>query len=107
MDAGDNTAVPVGVTTDLDGSPRFADGPAADTGCGIPVIVDMGAYEYPGDPFPVQLGDLDGDGAVGVTDFLLLLAGWGACTADCCLPDLDLDGDVGVADFLILLAHWG
>jgi hypothetical protein len=54
------------------------------------------------------LGDLDGDGVVGITDFLTLLASWGPC-ADCgaCLADLDGDCDVGVNDFLILLANWG
>jgi len=26
------------------------------------------------------LGDLDGDGQVGITDFLELLGAWGACT---------------------------
>jgi hypothetical protein len=107
IDAGHNWAIAGFADTDLDGNPRFADGPADDTGCGLPVVVDMGAYEYQGDPFPVKLGDINGDGSVGFTDFLLLLAGWGACTEDCCLPDLDLDGDVGVADFLILLANWG
>ncbi len=46
IDAGDNTAVPLDVTTDLDGNPRFIDNPAtADTGNGTPPIVDMGAYE--------------------------------------------------------------
>lgn len=46
IDAGDNTAVPVGVTSDLDGKRRFADVPAVpDTGNGTPPIVDMGAYE--------------------------------------------------------------
>ncbi|MHC4825715.1 MAG: M12 family metallo-peptidase [Planctomycetota bacterium] len=52
-------------------------------------------------------GDLDGDGAVGVTDFLLLLAAWGPC-ADCgaCPADLDGDCDVAISDFLILLANW-
>jgi hypothetical protein len=28
---------------------------------------------------PGHPADLDGDGAVGITDFLLLLAGWGPC----------------------------
>ena len=47
IDAGDNDAVPPGVTTDLDGNPRFVDDPATpDTGNGTPPIVDMGAYEY-------------------------------------------------------------
>ena len=46
IDAGDNLAVPVGVTTDLDGKPRFVDTPTVpDTGHGAPPIVDMGAYE--------------------------------------------------------------
>ena len=54
IDVGDDTAVPAGVTTDLDGNPRFAcDAAAYDAGvdagadggaAGCPV--DMGAYEY-------------------------------------------------------------
>ena len=51
--------------------------------------------------------DLDGDGAVGVSDFLLLLAAWGPCAdPDDCPADLDGSGDVGVNDFLLLLADW-
>ncbi len=46
--------------------------------------------------------DLDGDGFVGTTDFLQLLAGWGTTGPD----DLD-GGGVGVTDFLLLLAAWG
>ena len=46
IDAGNNAFVPLGVTADLDGSPRFADFPGVpDTGSGTPPIVDMGAYE--------------------------------------------------------------
>ncbi len=45
-------------------------------------------------------------GAVGINDFLDLLADWGAWTETCCLSDLDLDVDVGIADFLTLLANW-
>jgi predicted outer membrane repeat protein len=46
IDAGKNAAVPPGVTTDLDGNPRFVDIPTVpDTGSGTPPIVDMGAYE--------------------------------------------------------------
>ncbi|MGB9740118.1 choice-of-anchor Q domain-containing protein, partial [Chloroflexus sp.] len=46
IDAGDNTAVPSGITTDLDGNPRFVNIPTVpDTGNGSPLIVDMGAYE--------------------------------------------------------------
>ena len=47
IDAGDSLAVPVEVTTDLDGNPRFRDDPRTlDTGVGPPPVVDMGAYEY-------------------------------------------------------------
>jgi Immunoglobulin I-set domain/S-layer homology domain len=46
VDAGNNAAVPVGVTTDVAGLPRFFDDPSApDTGAGTPPIVDMGAHE--------------------------------------------------------------
>jgi hypothetical protein len=55
-------------------------------------------------------GDLDGDGSVGVLDFLLLLAAWGPCPDPCppsCAADLDGDCEVGVSDFLLLLTNWG
>lgn len=107
IDAGHNWAITGLADTDLDGNPRFADGPAKDTGCGVPVIVDMGAYEFQGKPFAVKLGDIDGDGVVAVGDFLDVLAAWGPCVAECCLADLDLDGEVGVTDFLALLGNWG
>ena len=53
-------------------------------------------------------GDADGDGMVGVIDFLYLLAAWGPC-ADCddCPADFNGDCTVSVLDFLILLANWG
>jgi hypothetical protein len=47
--------------------------------------------------------DLDGDGAVGTSDLLLLLAAWG----DAGPGDLDGDGLVGTGDLLQLLAAWG
>lgn len=54
--------------------------------------------------------DLDGDGAVGIVDFLLLLISWGPCPSPC--PPYgsgDVDGDcsVGLSDFAALLAGWG
>jgi len=46
VDAGNNTAVPFGIITDLGDNPRFVDVPTApDTGNGTSPIVDMGAYE--------------------------------------------------------------
>ena len=55
-----------------------------------------------------ELGDLDGDGSVGVNDLLILLGNWGPC-GDCndCPADLDRDCNVGVVDLLILLGNWG
>ena len=107
IDAGHNWAIAGLTDTDLDGNPRFAaDENDFDPGCGIPVVVDMGAYEYQGDPFPVKFGDIDGDGIVGIVDFLALLADWGSCVEECCLADLDIDGVVGVIDFLLLLGNW-
>jgi hypothetical protein len=55
-------------------------------------------------------GDLDGDGTVGINDFLMLLARWGLCPEPCpptCVADVDFDCDVGVNDFLAMLANWG
>ena len=55
------------------------------------------------------IGDIDGDGIVGVNDMLLLLADWGPCEDPCpptCVADLTDDCIVGVNDFLLLLANW-
>ena len=59
---------------------------------------------------PPRPGDLDEDGAVTVTDLLVLLGGWGPCPAPCpphCAGDADTDCTVGIADLLILLRNWG
>lgn len=50
-------------------------------------------------------GDVDGDGIVGITDFLDLLFAWGPNPGH----PADLDGDdvVGIIDFLDLIANWG
>jgi YVTN family beta-propeller protein len=50
-------------------------------------------------------GDIDGDGNVGITDFLSLLGAWGPNPGH--PADLDGDGTVGITDFLALLANWG
>lgn len=51
-------------------------------------------------------GDIDGDGAVGFGDVVLLLAEWGPCSpALSCPADLDEDGQVGEADLLVVLAN--
>jgi len=106
IDAADNTAVPKGIDTDLDGNPRFVDDPSTkDTGLGDPPIVDMGAYEFQPALCPV---DLDNSGDIGVKDLLLLLGAWGPCPPkEFCPADFDNTGDVGVTDLLILLGNWG
>ena len=75
---------------------------------------ELDAGSDPADPSStpdnVVLGDLNGDGMVGIEDFLMLLAAWGPCPEPCpptCLADLDADCEVGINDFLILLANWG
>jgi len=50
--------------------------------------------------------DLNGDGAVNVSDLLILLAGWGPCQA-VCPADVDRDGSVNVWDLLEILSNWG
>lgn len=49
--------------------------------------------------------DLDGDGAVGFSDLLILLAAWGPCGTPC-PADLDGDGTIGFSDLLLLLSAW-
>ncbi|MCH8315682.1 MAG: hypothetical protein IID41_06875 [Planctomycetes bacterium] len=108
IDAGDNTAVPEGIDTDLDGNDRFVDDLCTDdTGNGKPPIVDMGAYEF--QLFQVTCPwDLDCNGSVGVKDLLFLLGAWGPCPPkEFCPADFDNTGDVGVNDLLILLGAWG
>ncbi len=53
--------------------------------------------------------DLDGDGIVGMVDFLALLGAWGSCsdcgTPQACPADFDGDCSVGILDLLILLGN--
>ena len=92
---------------DLDGNPRFADVPSApDTGCGLPVVVDMGAYEFVGDAIQPVRGDIDGDLMVNTLDLLALFSSWGECKS-CCSADLDANGTVDTVDILILFSNWG
>ena len=98
IDAGDNAAVPAGVTRDLIGGARFVDDPATpDTGAGAAPIVDLGAVEFwPGDAAGCA-ADLDGDGVLTVFDFLAFQGLFAAGDAG---ADLDGDGELTVLDFL-------
>ena len=75
-----------------------------------PIFFGRGVPGNLGPNFQIVLGlacpwDLDGDGDVGINDFLDLLGQWG--TAPGGPPDFDGDFMVGIVDFLELLAHWG
>lgn len=54
---------------------------------------------------PACVADIDGNGAVDVSDLLDVLAAWGPCI--CCDADIDLSGAVDVSDLLTVLADWG
>ncbi len=120
IDAGHNWGVPpdlldldgdgdMGELTplDLDSNPRFVAGAKDPSGCGTPAVVDMGAYEFQnGKPATIVLGDLDGNGTVGIADLLVLLAAWGVADEACQLADLNLDGVVRNDDLMVLLGNW-
>ena len=100
IDAGNNAAVPTGVTTDLNGWSRFIDDPCTtDTGSGTAPIVDMGAYEF-------MPADIDGSGVVNFSDFNILAAHWQASGGDCGGADVNCDGGVDIEDMAILAAYW-
>lgn len=119
VDAGCNWAVPPDTADldgdgdtdeitpfDLDAEGRFFDDPdTADTGCGNPPIVDMGAYEFGGTCPQPCLGDLDDDREVDLGDLATLLAHYGE--DETCEGDLDCDGDVDLSDLSALLAAYG
>ncbi len=91
VDGGDPAYAAQPGETDLDGGMRVVAG-----------RVDMGADELQ------RPADLDGDGVVGILDFLALLSAWGPCPgAGACTADIDGDGSVGILDLLALLSDWG
>ena len=132
IDAADNTGLPKGITTDLDGNPRFVDDPdTTDTGNGDPPVVDMGAYEFQGTTSPADLTGPLGvpDGCVDAFDLGTLLGAWCSSAGDpdppgdvdppcegCTSPNFALadisgaadvaDGCVDAFDLAKLLAAW-
>lgn len=51
------------------------------------------------------VGDINGDGVVGVEDLLSVVGSWGSCSG--CDEDIDGDGTVGVTDLLAIVDAWG
>jgi hypothetical protein len=114
IDAGNNSAVPAdiadidgdGDTTeqipfDLGGFPRFIDDlSTADTGNGMPPIVDMGAYEF-------LRSDIDQNGIVNCLDFAVFAQQWlQTDCGECGGADLTGDGQVNWADLFELVKWW-
>ncbi len=110
IDAGDSTAVPINVTTDLDGNERFVNAVNyADTGVpdGTGRIVDMGAYEADAlIPAPCP-GDANGDGVVNLDDLQVLLFNFGVAVAPFTNGDANGDGVVNLDDLQLLLFNFG
>ena len=67
----------------------------------------VSSFSVPLSSFSIPV-DLDGDGSIGASDLLILLANWGSCNVcEACAADLNGDCTVGAADLIILLANWG
>ncbi|MBN1220131.1 MAG: DUF11 domain-containing protein [Anaerolineae bacterium] len=87
IDAGNNSAVPGGLTTDLAGAPRFMDVPTVtDTGSGTPPIVDMGAYET-GPALTLEKSVAPETNPQGVVTYTLVLSNTGALSDIVTLTD--------------------
>jgi hypothetical protein len=91
--------VPV-TNINIGGPALAADGTLLVVGNGTQVIAFTG-----GDTGSPCAGDVDGDGATGLTDLLAVLGGWGPCGA-ACPADLDGDGAVELDDLLAVLSDW-
>lgn len=108
IDAADNTAVPKGVVTDLDGNPRFVNDPGTkDTGNPGPPgpIVDMGAYEFQVMNCP---WDVNGDGVVDHHDLVEVVHNLGRCNdPDNCPWDVNGDSVVNGRDVAAVARHFG
>jgi parallel beta-helix repeat protein/predicted outer membrane repeat protein len=100
IDAANNNAVPVSVTSDLNGWSRFVnDLCTPDTGLGTAPIADMGAYEF----LPA---DINGSGFVDLLDYDFLSAHWLQTGGNCQGADMDCNGTVNLADLAELIAYW-
>jgi len=100
IDAGDSTAVPGIVTSDLNGWSRFLDDLCkSDTGSGPAPIVDIGAYEF-------MPADIDGSQAVDFGDYASLATHWQEAGGDCGHVDMNCDGFVNMEDLGVLVTCW-
>ncbi|MCA8961393.1 MAG: hypothetical protein KDC38_12805 [Planctomycetes bacterium] len=110
IDAGDNTVIPAGIGTDLDGLDRRADDlTTPDTGSGGAPVVDLGPYEYGAVSVIVEFvrGDANQDGTIDVADAVTELGALFLGETTSCWSALDAndDGSANVADVVALLAY--
>jgi hypothetical protein len=73
----------------------------------ITLRAENGGYVGMANPVWLQhtiVGDIDGDGLIGIPDVLSIIEHWGICPN--CVSDLDHDGEVGIIDLLSLIALW-
>jgi len=94
IDRGRNSAFPATIITDADGAPRRADvADTPDLGVGTRPIIDLGAFEAPGDT--CDSVDFNGDGLfpdnADLEDFLSVFSG-GVCSTGTC-GDIDFNND--------------
>jgi hypothetical protein len=113
----DDEDIAAGTSADCNGngvpdSCDFAEQTSLDcNGNGIPDECDIDGQssdDINGNGVPDEcecFGDTNGNGEVGVEDFLQMLADWGPCSS--CPADVDSNGVVDVSDFLDLLSRWG
>ncbi len=75
-------------------------------------ITSMFSEDNNGDNIPDEcqqttcLGDLDGDGQIGIIEFLAVLGNWGPVPPGHPL-DIDGDNEIGITEFLYVLGNWG
>ncbi len=73
------------------------------------IHVTEGATTLFQETFPLKPGDVDGNGAVGVEDLVLVIVNWGACPdpPEPCTGDINESGAVDVNDLLLVVLGWG
>ncbi len=71
------------------------------------IYLDDVAYNHGGTLSPPIIGDLDGDGFVGITDLNIVLGNWNESTPlDNPASDPTSDGFVGIEDLNLVLGNW-
>ncbi|MBI5866334.1 MAG: right-handed parallel beta-helix repeat-containing protein [Planctomycetes bacterium] len=92
---------------DYDWSSRIVDDvQTPDHGCGTIALVDMGAFETGGMTPQPCVGEISGDGSIGLQDLALLLSNFG--TSGVCLSgDLDANELVDLSDLAVMLSQFG